>query len=104
MDGLGTFSSWLEEELAALTEALEGASLSIKATAPAKAKGPAALFDKFPRDSKALLFNGRKLGELPALRGNRAAAPGAPRVQGGGGLSAGEAPPPVASLPVGRPV
>ncbi|WP_434348833.1 leucine-rich repeat domain-containing protein [Myxococcus virescens] len=84
VEELGTFSSWLEEELAALAVALKdvkegtspvapadlaGASLPIKAKAPAKAKGPAALFDKFPRDSKELLFNGRKLGELPALIG-----------------------------------
>lgn len=81
VEELGTFSSWLEEELAVVLEGveegaspvepvdLEGASLPLKAKAPAKAKGPAALFDKFPRDSKELLFNGRKLGEMPALIG-----------------------------------
>ncbi|ATB48232.1 leucine-rich repeat domain-containing protein [Corallococcus macrosporus] len=86
VERLGTFPEWLAGKLAELSEGLddaqegdtsveppdlEGASLPIqvKVKAAAKKKGPEALFDAFPRDSKELLFNGRKLGALPALIG-----------------------------------
>ena len=86
VEELGPFSTWLSESLEAMSESLDeaeegatskeppdlgGASLPIKAKGKASAasKSPAALFDTFPRDSKELLFNGRKLGELPAVIG-----------------------------------
>ncbi len=86
VDELGPFSTWLAEALEALSASLDeteagatsmeppdlaGASLPLKAKSKAFAasKSPAALFEKFPRDSKELLFNGRKLGELPAVIG-----------------------------------
>ncbi|MCP3058832.1 leucine-rich repeat domain-containing protein [Myxococcus sp. K38C18041901] len=87
VDELGSFSHWLAEELDSMAASLadveegatsqeppdlENASLPTakkKAPAAAKAKGAFALFDTFPRDSKELLFNGRKLGELPPVIG-----------------------------------
>ncbi|MCP3100544.1 leucine-rich repeat domain-containing protein [Myxococcus sp. K15C18031901] len=77
---LGPFSTWLSETLAEVSAALEGVEEGDSPVEPpdlegaslpinAKGKDPAAVFDAFPRDSKELLFNGRKLGSLPALIG-----------------------------------
>ncbi|WP_395810091.1 leucine-rich repeat domain-containing protein [Archangium minus] len=84
---LGSFSTWLEQELGALSEALseldeeneeerelgeplglEGESLPVAVKA-SKKKGPEELLAAFPRTEKELTLNGRKLGELPALIG-----------------------------------
>jgi hypothetical protein len=82
VDELGPFSAWLAEELGSMAESLQGAEegatsqeppdlaqASLPKAAASKAKGAFALFDRFPRDSKELLFNGRKLGELPPVIG-----------------------------------
>ncbi|AKF84807.1 hypothetical protein MFUL124B02_04730 [Myxococcus fulvus 124B02] len=87
VEELGPFSTWLAEELDSMAESLQGAeegatgqeppdlahaslpAVGKKKAPAAKAKGAFALFDRFPRDSKELLFNGRKLGELPPVIG-----------------------------------
>ncbi|MFY1827638.1 leucine-rich repeat domain-containing protein [Myxococcus fulvus] len=86
VEELGPFSAWLTEELGSMAESLEGAEEGATSLEPpdlesaslpsakkkvpaAKAKGAFALFDRFPRDAKELLFNGRKLGALPPVIG-----------------------------------
>ncbi|PTL86010.1 leucine-rich repeat domain-containing protein [Vitiosangium sp. GDMCC 1.1324] len=86
---LGPFSTWLEQKLGALSEALseldeeeadedeqelgdplslESDSLPLAVKAPKKG-GAEGLLSAFPRTEKELTLNGRKLGELPAVIG-----------------------------------
>jgi hypothetical protein len=85
---LGPFSSWLEEEMQALGEALpeldeegeddeelgeplglEGESLDVVVKKHPKKGDAEGLLAAFPRTEKELMLNGRKLGTLPALIG-----------------------------------
>jgi hypothetical protein len=86
---LGPFSTWLEEEMEALGEALsaldgeggddealgeplglEGESLEMKVAVKLPKKGSAeGVLAAFPRTEKELTLNGRKLGTLPASIG-----------------------------------
>jgi len=86
---LGPFSTWVKQQLETLGEALpeeseqaendaerelgdplglESESLPVKVK-PAKAKGAEGVLTAFPRTSKELTLNGRKLGELPPVIG-----------------------------------